>query len=261
MSFIYIIIHFVDSEKHDDANNINLQSNQMNRNETSSLSDGHSDEFSMLDSQKQTPKNEYTRTQLMELRHNETTDIIEKAKNMRISERILRNNAAKKLADPKCGPAKGKMITAKCGPVVRETPNEPNVDDFWSKATTSNRNAAAADQKDDSTLDFDLPNPWAKSGFDDPTDFSFGSNVKVDNWLNAGRGEMPTQFSQCDDFSIEPSNQSNPLLFSNERKLTETSSLVSDVSTKSALRSKLLDKTAKLKQTLSNLKQQNNNLN
>lgn len=249
--YLYII-HFVNSaqavnlqcEKHDDANNINLQSSSLSH---------HSDEFSMVDDfQKQMPKNEYTRAQLLELRHDQTLDMVEKAKNMKIAERIIQKNAAKKLADPKTGPAK--MAPAKIGIAAKDSQKEPNIDDFWSKATTSTRNAAS--QKDDDlAFEFDLPNPWAKPNFDEPTDFTFSNNAKVGNWLNAGRNEMPTQFSQSDDFPIEPSNQSNK---PDERKRTDTSSLVSDVSMNSTLRSKLLDKTAKLKQTLINLKQPNN---
>lgn len=244
----------------------------MNRNETTSSLSGHSDEFLTLDFQKQTPKNEYSRSQLLELRHDDTIDMIEKAKNMKIAERIIKKNAEMKLTNAKCGggamggPGKKGLIHVKCGPPAsKEKPKEPNVDDFWSKATTtsSNRNAAAAAQNDDSLFNFDLANPWDKSGFDDPTEFSFqaANNAKVGSWLNTGRNEMPTQFSQCDDdFGNEPSNQSNPMFFSNERKgLNETSSLVSDASSTSAVRSRLLDKTAKLKQTLSKLKKQNPN--
>lgn len=227
---------------------------------TNSLS-GHSDEFSMLDFQKQTPKNEYTRSQLLEMRHDDTADMIEKAKNLKIAERIIRKNAEKKLAEAKSGGgASGKkgLVQAKCGPVAKAKPIEPDVDEFWSKVTTtsSNRNSAAAvDQNDD----YELANPWDKSGFDEPTDFTFRNKAKVDNWLefNHGRHETPTQFSQCnDDFS----NQSNPMFFPSERNASnETASMVSNASAKSAYRTQLLDKTAKLKQTLANLKKQKPN--
>lgn len=195
----------------------------------------------MLDFQKQTPKNEYTREQLLELRHEETFDMVEKAKNMKIAERIIQKNAAKRLTVPKDGP--NKIVAAN-----QQKHKEPNADDFWSKATTSNQNAAAtaANRKDNPADGYQLANPWAKSNLDDPTGFSFGA--KVGSWLRTGQ-DFPTQFSCGDDIPIEPSI---------ERKRSETSSLVSDMSSKSALRSKLLDKTAKLKQTLSNLKQQNN---
>lgn len=264
------------SEKHDDdASHIKiLQSNQMNRNETtaSSLSDGHSDDgFSMTDYQKQKPRNEYTRSQLLELRHDDTNDAIEKAKNMKIAERIIKKNAEKKLAEAKCGGgdgASGKrgIVHANCGPAVKEKPKEPNPDDFWSKVTTSNRNAAGAagggDQNDE--VNFELENPWEQSAYDDPTNFGFRtkSKGKVHDWLNSGGDKMPSQSSQYEDFlpifPNETSNQSSSMTKRNEcsNALNDTSSLVSDVSTKSAVRAQLLDKTAKLKETLSKLKQQ-----
>lgn len=257
---LFISFH---SENYDDANDINLQSNQMNRNETTSSLSGHSDEFSMVDVQKQTPKNEYTRSQLMDLRHDDTNeDMMEKAKNMKIAERIIKKNAERKLAEAKSGGGpvkkeneKKEIVHAMCGPVSKEEPKEPNVDDFWSKATitSSNRNAAAADQNEN----FALANPWEQTGYDDRTDFSSSraNNAKVGHWLNSGREKMPSQSSQCFDDFFNESNPSNPMLISNEPKRTDTSSMVSDVSVKSAARLQLLDKTAKLKQTLSKLRQ------
>lgn len=252
----------------------------MNRNETPSSSSGQSnsdESYLDLDDEKQTPKNEYTRSQLMELRHDDThDDMLEKAKNMQIAERIIKKNAERKLAEAKNGgsPTKGAaggpiekekkgIDNATFGPVINEKPKEPkepNVDDFWSKATTtsSKRNAAA-----DQNKNFALANPWDKSGYDDPTDFGFRtsshSKAKVDHWLS-GNEKTPTQFSQgYDDFSMEssPSKPSKPMMFPKELKRTDTSSVVSDVSVKSSARLQLLDKTAKLKETLSKLKKQN----
>lgn len=271
---LFISFH---SEKCDDASEMsfNLQSNQMNRNDASSTMSGDSDESSLeLDVHKQTPKNEYTRSQLMELRHDDVLneDMSEKVKNMQIAERIIKKNAERKLAEAKTGgggvPAKigdggpvknGKkgMVHAMCGPVSKEEPKEPNVDEFWSKATTAPRNRNAPELAIDN---FELANPWDKSGYDDPTDFGFranNSNAKVGHWLKTAHDKTPTQFSHCyDDFSMG-SSPPNPMPFSNDRKRADTSSVVSDVSVKSAARLQLLDKTAKLKQTLSKLKQQN----
>lgn len=188
----------------------------------------------------QISKNEYTRSQLLKLRHEGKVDLIEKAKNLKIAERIIQKNAA----------AKNMAATTKGGTTNENSKDLSNfADEFWSKATTteappSNQNAANHNDDDD------------KFGF--VADFTFrSSNAKVDNWLNAGRGEMPTQFSQCDDFNFNDSFSNSQTGGFVASKPIDTSSMVSDMSIKSS-RSKLLDKTAKLKETLNNLKQKKN---
>lgn len=222
----------------------------MNRKDSNSLS-GHSDyNLSMVDNQMQTQKTEYTRSQLIEfgqMSRDQTVDMVEKAKNMKICDRIIRknaNNMVEKLVDPKVVPA------------PKDKKMEANFDDFWSMATTDNRNVGQKHQMlDDFSFDFEMGNRWPKSHSNYPSDSSLNTNAKVDSWLKTGQ-DHATQYSQNVDIFNEPSTQSKTP--TNEYKRTETASLVSDVSTTSDIRSKLLDKTAKLKQTLSNLKQQNN---
>lgn len=278
---LFISFH---SEHSDDANNINPQSNQkirIERNEVISTSSVES--LFELDDPKPSPKNEYTRSQLLELRHNNTNDMSEKAKNMAIAARIIKKNAERKLAEANAGgaaaPAKGGgdadaaggvakgghfatrceikgLIHAKCDPTSKEEPKEPSVDDFWSKATTasSNRSPVTPDQ----SKNFALRNPWDKCGYEDLTEFDLHQQ-RVTRWLNAENDKMPTQFTHDNpDFSMD-SDISSSMPALNERKRTDTSSLVSDVSTKSAARTQLLNKTAKLKETLSKLKQQKSN--
>lgn len=223
-----------------------------------------SDEPAMVDIQNQAAKAEYSRSELLGLRHDQTSDLVEKAKNMKIAERIIQKNAAhKKVANANVSPA-GAMGPANVGATAKETSsNEPNIDELPVKATTTPSNRNAANQNvDDPRIGFQLSDPWTKTGLDESTDFAFdNANAKVDNWLSAAQHEMPTRHRHFDDFSsikfTEVPSQSNCCL-ANERQRTDTSSLVSDMSSHTTLRSQLLSKTAKLKQSLSKLKQQNN---
>lgn len=100
----------------------------------------------------------------------------------------------------------------------------------------------------------DLPelakiNYYSNEQVDDKPNLSLGANAKVDRWLNSR--ETPNEYAKENaDYVVV--DYDNICMAS---KANETASVVS---TKSELRSKLLDKTAKVKQTLRNLTQNNN---
>lgn len=84
---------------------------------------------------------------------------------------------------------------------------------------------------------------------DDLFDLPLNVNAKVDNWLNSTQHPTGPAASRPNPLGGPPI-----ILYDSSNKMDETSSTVSN---KSAIRAKLLDKTARVKQTLRNLTQNN----
>lgn len=99
-------------------------------------------------------------------------------------------------------------------------------DEFWSKVTTS------------------IPDDERNSNFSDNTQ-------KVNNWLNSGQN--PSEYANITGQAASVHSLAKTSDTATN-KFDETTSMVS---TKSAIRAKLLDKTAKVKQTLRNLTNNN----
>lgn len=92
-------------------------------------------------------------------------------------------------------------------------------------------------------------NHYSNEQVDDKPDLSFSANAKVDRWLNSG--EIPNEYAK-------ESAEYVVVDYANLGMTSKAIETASNVSTKSEIRSKLLDKTAKVKQTLRNLTQNNN---
>lgn len=185
----------------------------MNRNDVN-LS-GNSDEYSVLDFQKQSTKREYTRSQIIEF-GNVPLDHCTVALNPKKKDELARSSLKKRTAF-------GLMIDA---------PKEN---------TSTDRKEKNLLKKKQDTFEYEFP---------------INADSKVDRWLNSGHN--PTEHAtESDNLAADPIQISDLATATNDFKFAD-SSLMTDVSTKSSLRSKLLDKTAKLKENLRN-KTQNKN--
>lgn len=195
----------------------------------------YGDEYSMLDFSKQTPKKEYTRSQLIEFGkdvHGQSFGTVENAKNLEKCsifklQRKQALNAIEKF-----------NLTDEC---ETDGAKESFNDDFWNRAPNDNGRETIGTDFSQDTLDFTLSN-----------------ESKVNRWLNTGQNPSKYANANCD-FINDPTEISDQTSISPfEFKPSETSSVVTDVSATSARRSKLLEKTAKVKQTLRNLTAHNN---
>lgn len=208
----------------------NHQSNEKNLNS--------SGEFSMIEVQ--APKIGYTRSQLMNL---DTTTVAGKP--------LKLNDNSTKLFE-------SKLLSKRNSPAsVGTKPDEPAQsfnDDFWSKATAINQ-PKFPDMTPQDTFDFDYHTELAKAATDDRFGM-FSASAKVDRWLNSGRNSSEyAQVTGHAESIVQPNEKldlnSN---MSSTNKPDETSSMVSN---QSAIRAKLLDKTAKVKQNLRKLTKNN----
>lgn len=208
----------------------NHQSNKPNLNS--------SGEFSMIEIQ--TPKIGYTRSQLMNL----DNASVSSGKPLK-----LNDNSAKLF--------ESKLQSMRNSPAISTKPDEPAQnfnDDFWSKATASNQ-PKFPDMTPQDTFDFDYHTALAKAATDDRFGM-FSASAKVDHWLNSGRNSSEYAQATGHAESIVQPNEKFDLNsnMSSTIKPDETSSMVSN---QSAIRAKLLDKTAKVKQNLRKLTKNN----
>ena len=225
------------NEQKNDENG-NHQSNKTNRNDMNSSV--NTDEYSVLEFQPQ--KIEYTRSQLMQmaakspLKMNENTT------------KIVENN----LMRVEGGSANVSVDKGAVGG------NEPSFnDDSWNKATTASH--ATNKYPEPMAHEFfglDYQAALAKAATDDRFGLPFSATSKVDRWLNSGQN--PSEYAQAT-YKAEPTVQPVDSFDSRSNTLStikadETSSTVSN---HSAIRAKLLDKTAKLKQNLRKLTNNN----
>lgn len=196
------------------------------------ITSGHSDEYSIgeRDSRKLTPKKEYTRSQLLQLgnvTHGQTLESYQTAQKL-VDKEIMRKNPC-------------------IGLPSNESGGNFN-DDFWSKVTTTDCTTYA---NYISPVNIDAKITQAGPKLDDKYEVSFNTKSKVDNWLKSGQTPVQNNY----DFS-NVAVVGAPLSTKNEQIDVENASVVS---TKSAIRSKLLEKTAKVKETLQKLANNANN--
>lgn len=236
--FIFCFIGFIDSiqsaETQDEKNNESKshQSNEMKNKDM--CSSGNTDEYSVLEFRNQTaPKQEYTRSQLIDLGSDAYAQRIDSnVVSPKLIEKQLVRNHSVKLID---------KLDAKTA--TEQTFN----DEFWSKATTTNQNDHPK-QKFNSDYQAVLANATLDTRFVLP----FNTNSKVDHWLNSGQNPSEYANATVGDLMDSLADSSDTAVGTNKPEES-----ASTVSTKSAIRAKLLDKTAKVKQTLRNLTNNN----
>lgn len=198
-------------------------------------SSGNTDEFSVLEFRNRTtPKKEYTRSELIDLGSDAYAQRIDPdvVSSKLIEKQLVRNNRPEKFID------KSGVKTA-----TEQTFN----DDFWSKATTSNQNEHPKQQ-----FDSDYQAILANATLDNRFALPFNTNSKVDRWLKSGQN--PSEYANATVSELMGSLTYSSDTAAGTNKPEESASIVS---TKSAIRAKLLDKTAKVKQTLRNLTNNN----
>lgn len=186
------------------------------------VTSGHTDANFVLE---QMPKKQYTRAQLVHLG------------SLARDESIGKDDTARKLVDKD---------------IIRGAPflDIPGFDDYdhnediLSKAATTSRIQYAPPKS--SELDYANFDPIPKQ--DAKYDLPFSTKSKVDQWLN--NGPYPN-YTDNQDSVAAAMGMNKPI----ECKDDENASCVS---TKSAIRSKLLDKTIKVKQTLRKIANNNN---
>lgn len=196
------------------------------------------DEYSVLEFRiETTPKMEYTRSQLLDLGSNACALNID---NDELSTKLFEKNIVRD------GPVK--LIDKLNNKTATDAANEQKLnDDFWSKATTSNQNERQGSYSQEQTVS-DYQAVLAKAALDNRFVLPFSNNSKVDRWLNSGQN--PTEYAKAtvnDSVltSFDPTHANKP------------DESASTISTKSAIRAQLLDRTAKVKQTLRNLTNNN----
>lgn len=206
----------------------------MNRNVNMNLS-GNTDEYSVLEFH--TPKIEYTRSQLIDLGD---------AAN---SQKLNVNVNATKLLEHKIVSKSSANIDDLIGKrATEETVGKNLNDEFWSLATTNNQ-AVHPDSVTQETSESDYHATLAKAALDNR--FVLPFNAKVDRWLNSGQNTSDYAHATCQAACLSSSLVvNNPSTFN----ANEASSTVSN---RSAIRAKLLDKTARVKQNLRNLANNN----
>lgn len=243
MDFICTFIDFIDSvhsaepndKKNDESNN--HQSNEMKNQDV--YYPASVDEYSVLEFCNTMPKNEYTRSQLIDLESNacgfsgDNDNVVTK-----LSERDLVRNKAVKFID------KLRSKEAATDAAIKQVTQQLLNDDFWSKATTNNQN----ESHDSESLESDYQAVLTKASIDNRFVLPFSNDSKVGRWLNSGQN--PSEYADA--------TVNEPVLAS--AKLSDANQpdeSASALSAKSALRAKLLDRTAKVKQTLRNLTNNN----
>lgn len=214
-------------------------------------SSGNTDEFSVLEFQP--PKIEYTRSQLMDLDTGRAFASNENASKM-FESQLVRNS-------PRNAGILREKLVDKIG--------QNFIDDFWSRAKANNQTTAAAagatafpPMTPNEIFDFDYQAALVQAATDDRfglpnlLDEAYGnrSNSKVDRWLNTGRNSSEYAHATSRAEPASPAETFNlKSAASSTIKADETSSTVSN---HSAIRAKLLDKTAKVKQNLRKLTKQ-----
>lgn len=218
----------------------------------------NSDEYSILDFQKQSPKTEYSRSQLIELgnaAHGHSKVAINPMEEDQLARLKLARSKPRNVIDSLT--KKGNVIDSLTKKAVTIEAKQNLNDNFWGTAKTTGRNATPETFAHKFDFEFDFQSAMAKAKMDDRFDLPFNTNSKVDRWLSSGQD--PTEYATASaEFVADPIQIPYTKSASNDFKFNEDSSFVTDVSAKSAMRSKLLDKTAKLKQNLRN-KTQNKN--
>lgn len=208
------------------------------------ITSGHSDEYSIeeRDSKKLTPKKEYTRSQLLQLgsvTHGQTLESYQTAQKL-VDKEIMRKNPCLGLSSKASDLVQDKVETNESGGNFN--------DDFWSKVTTTECTSYA---NYISPVNIDAQITQAGTKLDDKYEVSFNTKAKVDNWLKSGQTPAYNSY----DYS-NVAIGGTPLSTKNEHINVENASVVS---TKSAIRSKLLEKTARVKETLQKLANNANN--
>lgn len=205
------------------------------------ITSGHSDEYSIeeCDSQKLTSKKEYTRSQLLQLG------------NVSRGQTLESNQTAQKLVDKKImrkNPCIGLSSDLVHDKVETNESGGNFNDDFWSKVTTTDC-TTYANYVSPANIETQMTQAGAK--LDDKYEISFNTKSKVDNWLRSGQTPVYNNYEYSNVAVVGA-----PLPTKNEQIDVENASVVS---TKSAIRSKLLEKTARVKETLQKLANNANN--
>lgn len=234
------IIGFINSVQSTESQCEQKNDESGNHHQTNMNSSGNTDEFSVLEFQPQ--KIEYTRSQLMQMAPKSSLKLIEN------TTKIVENN----LMRVEIGSANVSVDKVAIGE------NEPSFNDgSWNKTTTASHEINKyPEPMTHEFLDLDYQAALAKAATDDRFVLPFSASSKVDRWLNSG--ENPNEYAQAT-CKAESTVQSIDLLDSKSNTLStikadETSSTVSN---HSAIRAKLLHKTAKLKQNLRKLANSN----
>lgn len=213
------------------------QSNEPNRNDTNSS--GNTDEFAVLES----PKTEYTRSLLMNLGN----PISSGHQPLTTNENVTRSIDTK---------------------IWRNNPNEFNWndktnetglnfnDDFWSNATERNRepfeslryNRPKGEPMLPSTSELNIHAAVRQAALiSDAMNEQVIATAKVDRWLHSGLD--PSEYAFRTEFTAPQAKQQFDLT-TNTSSTIKADEMSSTVSNQSAIRAKLLEKTAKVKQNL-----------
>lgn len=190
-------------------------------------------------------KKVYTRSQLIQL-----------ASDARGAQSLESTETAQKLIERQIGRRASVSACDSLGMQAYEVqiggePGQKLTDDFWSNVTTS-----ATQNTYDDLVQPETFNANFQTAFDD-AQLDLPCNAKVDRWLNAGPNPIFSKDGR--DSVAAPISRTSNTPVNNPTEYKDD--VASNVSTKSAIRSKLLDKTAKVKQTLRNLTNNNNNNN